>query len=179
MEQGGHWFHTPGEMDFLDKWIADSKERIVLETRRLRLRTATRTEMEQLISAESDDELRRAYQEMLDGCLTHPEQWVWYTVWMIEDRADAPLGDLNFKGLTSDGMVEIGYGILAGHRGCGYATEAVRAAVLWAAKQPGVARIEAETAPDNRASQCVLEKCGFAPNGITGEEGPRFVWCGA
>lgn len=179
MEQGGHWFHTTAEMDFLDRWITDSRKRIVLDTQRLRLRTTTRTEMEQLIGAERDDELRCAYQEMLEGCLTHPEQWAWYAVWLIEDRAGILLGDLSFKGLTSDGMVEIGYGILKECRGCGYASEAVQAAVLWAAEQPGVTRIEAETAPDNRVSQRVLEKCGFLPNGITGEEGPRFVWCGA
>lgn len=35
--------------------------------------------------------------------------------------------------------------------------------------------VEAETAPDNKASQRVLEKCGFVPDGTTGEEGPRFV----
>ncbi len=29
--------------------------------------------------------------------------------------------------------------------------------------------------PDNVASQRVLEKCGFCPMGITGEEGPRFI----
>lgn len=30
--------------------------------------------------------------------------------------------------------------------------------------------------PGNAASQRVLEKAGFLPNGIMGEEGPRFVW---
>ena len=36
-------------------------------------------------------------------------------------------------------------------------------------------RVEAETEPDNAASQRVLAKCGFVPNGIVGEEGPRYV----
>lgn len=35
--------------------------------------------------------------------------------------------------------------------------------------------VEAETAPDNKASQRILEKCGFVPDGTMGEEGPRFV----
>ncbi len=35
-------------------------------------------------------------------------------------------------------------------------------------------RVEAETDPENKKSQRVLEKCGFAPLGIIGEEGPRF-----
>ena len=33
----------------------------------------------------------------------------------------------------------------------------------------------AETDAGNAASQRVLEKCGFRPNGILGEEGPRFT----
>ncbi|MBR3561900.1 MAG: GNAT family N-acetyltransferase [Oscillospiraceae bacterium] len=51
---------------------------------------------------------------------------------------------------------------------------AVDAAVAWALKQAGVTRVEAETEPDNTASQRVLEKCGFLPSGTFGEEGPRF-----
>jgi len=53
--------------------------------------------------------------------------------------------------------------------------EAVKAAVDWALMQDGVLRVEAETEPDNTASQRVLAKCGFVPNGIMGEEGPRYV----
>jgi ribosomal-protein-alanine N-acetyltransferase len=70
--------------------------------------------------------------------------------------------------------VEIGYGIFEEYQGQLYATEAVGAAVNWALQQPGVTRVEAETALDNRASQRVLEKCGFLPSGTIGEEGPRF-----
>lgn len=40
--------------------------------------------------------------------------------------------------------------------------------------QKDVVFVEAETDPDNKASQRVLEKCGFVPDG-TGVEGPRFV----
>ncbi|MFR8706532.1 MAG: GNAT family N-acetyltransferase [Subdoligranulum sp.] len=45
----------------------------------------------------------------------------------------------------------------------------------WAFAQQDVDFVEAETDPDNRASQRILEKCGFVPNGKTGEEGLRFV----
>lgn len=44
-------------------------------------------------------------------------------------------------------------------------------AALW---QKDAVFVEAETAPDNKASQRVLEKCGFVPDG-TGVEEPRFV----
>ena len=36
--------------------------------------------MERIIQAEKDDELKKAYGEMLEGCLTHPDQWDWYAI---------------------------------------------------------------------------------------------------
>ena len=44
----------------------------------------------------------------------------------------------------------------------------------WAFGCADVVFVEAETEPDNKASQRVLEKCGFKPGG-DGKEGPRFV----
>ena len=149
--------------------------RIELETERLRLYVASRVEMEQLIARQTDEELRKAYQEMLDGYLAHPEQGEWYAIWMVTRRDGVQVGDLCFKGLNEDGSVEIGYGINDEFQGQGYATEAVIAAVDWALKQNGVSRVEAETEPNNAASQRVLAKCGFVPNGLIGEEGPRYV----
>ena len=143
-------------------------------TKRLKIYPAEREQMEAVIAAEKDPELRAAYTEMLEGCLQHPEQWDWYAIWMIELPEGTRIGDLCFKGLEADGTTEIGYGILEEYQRQGYATEAVGAAVRWALQQPGVSRVEAETEPDNRASQRVLEKCGFLPSGVFGKEGPRF-----
>lgn len=53
--------------------------------------------------------------------------------------------------------MKIGYGIDEAQRGNGYATKAVNNAVNWALQRHGVARIEAETDPDNKASKRVLE----------------------
>ena len=146
----------------------------MIETKRLKLYPAAREQMEAVIAAEPDAELKTAYTEMLEGCLRNPSQWEWYAIWMIELRDGTRVGDLCFKGLDANGMAEIGYGILEEYRGRGYAAEAVGAAVDWALQQPFVSRVEAETEPDNRASQRVLEKCGFQPSGTIGEEGPRF-----
>ena len=146
-----------------------------IETERLVIRMASQSEMTQMIEAQADAALKTAYREMLQGCLDHPEQWVWYGIWIIESKGGSHLGDLSFKGFNEDGSVEIGYGVDAAHQGQGYATEAVNAAVMWALQQPGVTRVEAETEPANKASQRVLEKCGFIPLGIDGEEGPRFA----
>lgn len=147
----------------------------MIETNRLRIYAASREQMEAFIAVQSDEILKTAYTEMLEGCLAHPEQWVWYAIWMMETRDGTHVGDLCFKGLSEDGAAEIGYGIEEEQQGRGYATEAVKALVDWAFRQPGVTRVEAEAEEDNAASLRVLEKCGFARNGIMGEEGPRFV----
>lgn len=146
----------------------------MLETKRLTLRPTTEAEMRAYIAATAEPALQAAYGEMLQGCLDHPEQWVWYALWEIAGKDGGPVGDLCFKGLNDAGAVEIGYGILEAHQNRGYATEAVRAAVNWALHQPGVHRVEAETEPDNLASQRVLQKCGFVETGERGEEGPRW-----
>ena len=146
----------------------------MLNTERLRIYPASREQMEVMTASEQDEKLRKAYIEMLEGCLRHSDQWQWYAMWMIELRDGTHIGDLCFKGLGANGVVEIGYGILEEYQGQGYATEAIDATVVWALKQSNVTRVEAETEPDNRASQRVLEKCGFLPSGTFGEEGPRF-----
>ena len=67
--------------------------------------------MIRIIDSQTDYILRKAYQEMLQGCLDHPGQWEWYAIWIIERKDGTHVGDLCFKGLNNDGSVEIGYGI--------------------------------------------------------------------
>lgn len=149
---------------------------MTVETARLRLVPISNGELKALIAREEDPELKQAYSEMLQGCLREPEARLWHTVWYLE-RKTAPgtvVGDLSFKGLNPDGSAELGYGLRAGCCGCGYMTEAVRAVCTWAFAQ-GAVRVEAETAPENTASQRVLARAGFLPTGAVGEEGPRFA----
>ena len=147
----------------------------MIRTERLCIYPASWKQMEAMIASEQDEELKIAYTEMLEGCLRHPDQWDWYAIWMIEKTDGTHVGDLCFKGLRENGIAEIGYGILEEYRRQGYATEAVRAACRWAFRHAEVKSLEAETETENAASQRVLEKCGFRPNGIMGEEGPRFT----
>ena len=149
-----------------------------LKTERLELEPISDEEIEQLIRREDSDEMKKAYGEMLDGCRKAPAQRIWYAPWKMSLRGDTKyIGDLCFKGPAQNGAVEIGYGILPEYEGKGYTTEAAKAMLAWAFQQTGVRFVEAETEPDNRASQRILEKCGFVPNG-RGEEGPRFVVTG-
>ena len=54
-----------------------SGERIekMIETKRLIVYPASQEQMEAYIAAETDAELKKAYTEMLEGCLRHPDQW--------------------------------------------------------------------------------------------------------
>ena len=147
----------------------------MIETNHLKIHAASKEEMEQFISLQSVDILKAAYAEMLDGCLSHPDQWEWYAIWMIELKDGTHIGELCFKGLSEKGTAEIGYGISDEYQGHGYATEAVSALVEWAFNQSGVIGITAEADQTNIASTRVLEKTGFTPTGETGEEGPLFL----
>ena len=153
-------------------------EAIVVKTERLIIYPFSDSEMENLIVIELDTEMKKAYSEMLRGCKENPEQRIWYTVWNMQLNYETgrSVGDLCFKGLNSNGRVEIGYGIKKEYEGQGYMTEAVTAMARWASEQIGVKYVEAEADPDNKASQRVLEKAGFNRNGMMGVEGPRFVF---
>ena len=148
-----------------------------VETERLTIYPISDDALKSVIEKETEAELKQAYSEMLQGCLNDPEHRIWYTVWFIELKSQPGtiVGDLSFKGLNADGMVEIGYGLKEGFCGNGYMTEAVNAVSRWALTQKGVTRVEAETDAENKASQKVLAACGFLPCEKVGEEGPRFV----
>ena len=145
-------------------------------TARLLLYPISEEEMRLLIVQEKDVVLKQAYSEMLQGCIDEPEKRIWHILWFIElkSKKGTVVGDLSFKGLNANGMVELGYGLRDGYCGNGYMTEAVKAITEWALSQDGVNYVEAETSPENTASQRVLAKAGFIPTGDNGDEGPRF-----
>ncbi len=122
------------------------------------------------------EELAQAYTQMLQGCREHPDDRLWHTPWQMIDRQTGKrMGDLDFKGAPRKGRVEIGYGIDESYEGQGFTTEAVKAMCEWAFSQKDVYIVEAETEPNNKASQRVLEKAGFKPLNEVGQEGPRFA----
>ena len=146
----------------------------MIETKNLKIYAASQDEMEKFIESQTNDILKTAYTEMLNGCIENPEQWEWYAIWMIELKDGTHIGEMCFKGLDSDGVVEIGYGIMEQYQEHGYATEAVKAISNWAFQEPKISFIEAEIDSKNIASKKVLEKCGFVFTGKNGKEGPRY-----
>jgi RimJ/RimL family protein N-acetyltransferase len=86
-----------------------------------------------------------------------------FGVYQLVRSADGQvIGDIGFHGPPDrHGSVTVGYGLAAGARGHGYATEALRALVAWALAQPGVVRVEADTTHANFPSQRVMERAGM------------------
>ena len=149
-------------------------------TERMKVYPISIEKMKEIVEIEKNEILKMAYKEMLEGCLNYPEKYIWYTLWFMEliNSENEIVGNLSFKGITENGIIEIGYGIEKEYENKGYMTEAVRAIVKWASEQPVVKQIEAEAEKNNIASIRVLEKCNFVPNGEIGEEGIRCVWKG-
>ena len=148
---------------------------IILKTKRLILRPMPLKELEQKILQMAQGEERKAYTQMLEGCRSHPEDWLWYTPWSITLKENGiAIGDICFKGPQHNGAVEWGYGLNEAYQGQGYMTEAARVLLEWAFSQKDVYAVEAETLAENTVSQAVLRKLDFKPTGTVGEEGPRF-----
>lgn len=88
----------------------------------------------------------------------------WTGPWQVCVRSaegETVIGGIGFKGGPKNGTIEIGYGIAESARGNGYVTEAVRALLQLVSSQE--VSVIAETEPGNRASERVLQRCGFIP----------------
>ncbi len=84
--------------------------------------------------------------------------------WFVRRKDGTPVGYVaHWK---AAGGIGIGYMLVPGERGKGLGTEAVQVLVDYVFLHKDVVRIQAETHPDNPASQRVLEKVGFQKEGI-------------
>jgi len=108
----------------------------------------------------------------------------------IRRREDGQaIGGLGFHGPADEnGSVTIGYGLIQSARGKGYASEALRALLLFA-QAHGVTCVKGDADHDNLASQRVMMAAGMRPagedervryfeitwTGTTANTGPRFL----
>lgn len=110
-----------------------------------------------------------------------PDPWV-YGFAVVDphsEKGNLVIGAASFKGPPDEEQtVEIAYGIISDYQGRGYATEAATALVRFAIDSGNVRVIRAHTLSTNRASQRVLEKCGFECVGevVDPEDGPVLRW---
>jgi [ribosomal protein S5]-alanine N-acetyltransferase len=85
-----------------------------------------------------------------------------FGIWvMVERPTNEVVGDIGFLGPPDDGAVELGYSVVPGRRGRGFATEAARAMADWALAQAGINAVIARCDADNVASVRVLRAAGF------------------
>ena len=96
-----------------------------------------------------------------------PDDRDWMPRLVILREARTMIGHAGFHGRPGKNArkdpdaVELGYMILAQHRGRGYATEVVRALVEWATDEHGVRRFIASIGPQNAPSLALVRKLGF------------------
>ena len=99
----------------------------------------------------------------------HPDHEPWLIRPVLRREAGEPpeaIGYVNFHAPPNDeGTAEIGYALLPAWRGRGYALEAARGALTWAAADPRVRTLRASVAPDNGASLRLIGKLGFVQVG--------------
>jgi RimJ/RimL family protein N-acetyltransferase len=89
----------------------------------------------------------------------------WGTRFFLTETPRELVGLGGFKGPPTRGAVELGYAVSPTREGRGIATLAVAELINDAFAEPEVTTIVADTLPDGRSSQRVLEKNGFARDG--------------
>jgi [ribosomal protein S5]-alanine N-acetyltransferase len=115
-------------------------------------------------------DLKEASSYFLSRLEEDPLAYVWL-IWVILSEADrSVVGDIGFKGKPdAEGTVEMGYSIIPAFRRRGFAVEAARGLVRWAAGTGEVKMIVAECDSDNAGSMRVLEKLQMERTEIAGE----------
>jgi RimJ/RimL family protein N-acetyltransferase len=157
----------------------------VLRTSRLRLRLLSLDETRALLDGRVDPARPFAPGYPLDGTLVaaamavrHEESGTpiggFGQYQVIRERDGLVIGDIGFHAPPdARGDVSIGFGIVPGARGEGFATEALRAMLDWALAQPEVSSVHADTDYVNIASHHVLAAAGMR---LVADEGDRRVY---
>ncbi len=113
----------------------------------------------------NDDLVSRAFPFSIDAIRAAPDVRLWGDTMVLRRDTPRVVGSVVFRGRPEDGIAEVGYGIEDTSRGLGLATEATRACVEWALRQPGVTAVRATTFPFHHASLGVIRKLGMQPCG--------------
>jgi len=149
-----------------------------LQTKRLNLIQQTRDGVLAMIAALSPEDKSHVSADWLARLHDSAPDDPWMHSFSVECReTGSKIGDCGFKGPPStDGVVEIAYGIDPEHQGQGYATEAAEALVRFAFDSGQVRLVCAHTLPNANASTRVLTKCGFRYIGEVVDPEDGLVW---
>ncbi len=111
----------------------------------------------------SNSELLDALPSWIDRVKKNPNDFEWYTNWMIVDRSEKKaVGGINITRMgENQEQLLIGYHIKQDYRRKGYAIEAVKGICNWAFSDFRIEVILAETERSNLPSEALLSKNGF------------------
>jgi ribosomal-protein-alanine N-acetyltransferase len=99
-----------------------------------------------------------------DRLRSAPEELSWWNWLVLRRESREAAGSVAFGGPPDEsGRVLIGYAMYPGFEGQGYATEAVRAMIGWAFRQPGVREVRALAPVWNTPALRVAENVGMRP----------------
>ena len=156
----------------------------VLETENLRLRGHSAADFASSCALWSTPEVIRyttlkpsTPEEVWSRLLRYFGLWslLGYGFWVVEEKSSgAYIGEVGLMNYRRDidpplgDTPEIGWSLLPAFHGKGYATEAARAALAWAAASPLFARqISCIIHTENVSSLRVASKCGFTTHDVT------------
>ncbi|MFI0863771.1 GNAT family N-acetyltransferase [Streptomyces smyrnaeus] len=152
-----------------------------LTTKRLILRPWTRSEITAILtdtrSAHWADDFPAEGDRVVAGLFDQNPAWfgAYGHRLIIERESGLVVGSIGLFWPPDEGVLELGYGIVASRRGKGYAPEATRALTEFALTAPDVHTVSANVELSNPSSVRVLEKAGFHRWAGTEENAARFT----
>lgn len=169
---------TPGEAAPTPASPAQFTHPEPIESPRLLLRSVEEGDLPALLKINGDDEVTRflpypTWQSLADGqawlaryrALSMTSTVLQFVV--IEKASASLIGTcLLFRHEAASARMELGYVLGRAHWGQGLMREALTALISQAFTAYGLRRLEAEVNPDNRASDALLRRLGFTPEGL-------------
>ncbi|MEU3777882.1 GNAT family N-acetyltransferase [Streptomyces sp. NPDC032472] len=155
-----------------------SNELAELTTERLVLRTWTAAEAEAVLAGDGRrpagwaEDFPAEGDRVIAGLFGDHPAWLgpYGHRLLVERDTGLAVGSIGLFWPPAEGVLELGYGVVASRRGRGYATEATRALAAYALTAPGVHTVSAGVELSNPASVRVLEKASFERYGTAPAE---------
>ncbi len=152
----------------------------ILTTARLRLRPLDAGAVDALIAGDAErlhastgarfprpappPYMAEALPDIRDRLRRHPEEAPWWTWLVVRKDTGEAVGAVALGGPPGPtGSVLVGYTVYPEHEGQGFATEAVRAMIGWAFRQPGAREVRALAPVWNTPALRVAENVGMRP----------------
>jgi RimJ/RimL family protein N-acetyltransferase len=152
----------------------------ILPTARLRLRPLDADVVDALIAGDAErlhaltgarfarpaapPYMAEALPDVRERLRRHPEEAPWWTWLLVREDTGEAVGGVALGGPPdAAGRVLVGYAVYPEQEGQGFATEAVRAMIGWAFRQPGVREVRALAPVWNTPALRVAENVGMRP----------------